>query len=104
MPLRNPFAPPAAGTGIAYLALVEARRDRTEGNWISYLGIEAARSDARPGGSGCSRPVGRATPGGGAARWVSATLKVPIGHRVRRIEHLACGGLDGDWGPSIACR
>ena len=38
-------APPAAGTGIDYLGLVEARRDRTDEARISYLGIGAAPAD-----------------------------------------------------------
>jgi len=40
-PAARPELPerPAAGTGIDYLALVEARRDRTQDNRISYAGI-----------------------------------------------------------------
>jgi putative transposase len=41
--------PPAAGTGIDYLALVEARRDRAEEARISYSGIGAPAAEAYPG-------------------------------------------------------
>ena len=41
-------APPAAGTGIDYLALVEARRDRADDARISYSGIGPARIEVGP--------------------------------------------------------
>lgn len=41
-------APPAAGTGIDYLGLVEARRDRRDEARISYLGMGAAPAGTEP--------------------------------------------------------
>ncbi|MHB1533190.1 MAG: DDE-type integrase/transposase/recombinase [Acidimicrobiales bacterium] len=42
-------APPAAGSGIDYLALVEARRDRSDEARISYSGIGSAPAEVSPG-------------------------------------------------------